>query len=106
MCSLCGLLLNEGTWAERDHGAGGVPPSRHDRLRSRSRRVEALNRVLVQYGLHVRDWQSTTYVLQDAKGRQELVDDLTALWPAAERLAGRPLDPLAPALLARLRQAA
>ena len=44
------------------------------------------------------------YVLPDGKGRAEVVHDLTTLWGEAERLAGRPLDPLDPALVAALRR--
>jgi hypothetical protein len=106
VCSLCGILLSEGTWAEREPDASAGSATRHSRARSRMRRVEAINRVLAHFGLRVRDWQSAAYVLEDAKGRQEIVEDLGRLWPAAERMAGRPLDPLDPALLARLRQAA
>ena len=40
-----------------------------------------------------------TPLVRDGKGRSELVQDLGDLWPAAEKLAGRPLDPLDPALL-------
>jgi hypothetical protein len=42
------------------------------------------------------------YVLRDRKGRSEVVGDLGALWQAAERLAGKPLDPLDPGLLLAL----
>jgi hypothetical protein len=42
------------------------------------------------------------YVLRDRKGRAKVVEDLGALWQAAEELAGRPLDPLEPELLAAL----
>jgi hypothetical protein len=34
-----------------------------------------------------------------------LVQDLGSLWPAAQRLTGRPLDPLDPALQATLHEA-
>ena len=33
-------------------------------------------------------------MVTDGKGRTEVADDLSAVWAAAERLAGRPLDPL------------
>jgi hypothetical protein len=42
-------------------------------------------------------------VLRDRKGKTAVVDDLGALWTAAERLAGRPLDPLDPVLVGALR---
>ena len=41
-------------------------------------------------------------MLRDRKGRSAVVDNLGALWVEAERLAGRPLDPLDPDLIAAL----
>ena len=58
--------------------------------------------MLAHHGLGVDAWSSGTLVLRDRKGGAALVDDLTALWVEAERLAGRPLDPLDPALLESL----
>ena len=46
----------------------------------------------------VREWAGQ-YVVSDGKGRSEVAADLAALWAAVERLAGRPLDPLDPALV-------
>ena len=61
-------------------------------------RTALLERVLARFGLGVREWAGQ-YVLSDGKGRSEVADDLAGLWAAAERLAGRPLDPLDPLLL-------
>jgi hypothetical protein len=93
MCALCGVLLTS-HWAERDSG-------RRDRVF----RVRLLNRVLAYFGLELGDWSGRVYVLRDRKGRSAVVDDLGSVWTAAEQLAGRPLDPLDPALLAALRRA-
>jgi hypothetical protein len=90
MCSLCGVMSKE-HWADRD-----------DDRRTRVFRVRALGRVLDHYGLVVEAWGAGTYVLRDRKGGTALVGDLAALWAEGERLAGRPLDPLDPALLAAL----
>jgi hypothetical protein len=90
MCALCGALLNE-HWAELDGGR-----------RARVFRVRLLNRVLAHFGLRLDDWGGRTYVLRDRKGRSVVVGDLGSLWLEAERLAGRPLDPLDPALVAAL----
>jgi hypothetical protein len=90
MCSLCGVMSKE-HWADRGGG-----------LRARVFRARALGRVLEHYGLTVDAWGAGTFVLRDRKGGTALVDDLSALWVEAERLAGRPLDPLDPALLAAL----
>jgi hypothetical protein len=90
MCGLCGVLLSE-HWAE--DGAG---------RRARGFRVVLLNRVLSHYGLSLSDWAGSVYTLRDTKGRSAVVSDLGSLWGEAEKLAGRPLDPLDPELLAAL----
>ena len=64
-----------------------------------------MNEVLRHYGLRVSDWAGSKYLLRNKKGRSVLVQDLGSLWPAAQRLAGRPLDPLDPALHAALHEA-
>jgi hypothetical protein len=91
MCALCGVLLTS-HWAERDSG-------RRDRVF----RVRLLNRVLAHFDLELGDWGGRVYVLRDRKGKTAVVDDLGSLWTTAEQLAGRPLDPLDPALVATLR---
>ena len=90
MCALCGVLLEE-HWAE---GEGG--------RRGRALRVSLLNRVLAHFGLRLDDWSGRVWTLRDAKGRSVVVADLGSLWSEAERLAGRPLDPLDPDLVAAL----
>jgi hypothetical protein len=86
MCALCGVLLEE-HWAE----AGP--------RRARTFRVKLANRVLDHFGLRLDDWGGRVYVLRDRKGRSAVVANLGVLWVEAERLVGRPLDPLDPALL-------
>jgi hypothetical protein len=54
--------------------------------------------------LRLDDWQSRSYVLSDRKGKTVLVQDLGTLWPAAQQLVGRRLDPLDPWLLGVLDQ--
>ncbi len=90
MCSLCGVMAKE-HWAEQG-----------DDRRARVFRATALNRVLDHFGLSVQAWAGGTYVLRDRKGGTAVVGDLGALWVEAERLVGRPLDPLAPDLVAAL----
>jgi len=63
------------------------------------------NEVLRHYGLKAEDWSGSKYLLRDRKGRSELVQNLGALWPAAERLAGRATDPLDLTLQEALRAA-
>ena len=90
MCALCGVLV-EDHWAEREGGR-----------RARFARVRLLNRVLEHFGLELGDWSGRVYVLRDRKGRAVVVDGLGSLWVEAERLVGRPLDPLDPDLVRAL----
>ena len=89
MCALCGVLLSD-HWTER----GGA--------RARAFRVRLVNRVLAYYGLSFDDWSGAVYTLRDKKGAAAVVSDLGSLWTEAERMAGRPLDPLDPELVAAL----
>jgi hypothetical protein len=91
MCGLCGAL-GSSHWAEAEGGR-----------RERLARVGVLNRVLRPAGLAADDFGGALYVVRDRKGSAEVVGDLPALWQAAERLAGGPLDPLDAELLAALR---
>ncbi len=90
MCALCGVILNE-HWAEQEGGR-----------RARVFRVVLLSRVLSHFGLSLHDWSGSVYVLRDSKGSSTVVGDISAVWSEAERLLGRPLDPLDPALVAEL----
>jgi hypothetical protein len=90
MCSLC-AVLGPAHWAEEGSGR-----------RERILRVRLINRLLLNAGLRLDDWNGSIYLLRDRKGRSEVVSDLGGMWSAAERLAGRPLDPLDPALLRSL----
>jgi hypothetical protein len=99
MCGLCGVLGVE-HWADRADEA--APTRRQARLR----RVRLLNEVLSLYRVRVDDWQGVTMSVTGATGRTELADTLGDLWPKAEAVAGRTLDPLDPALLAHLRRLA
>jgi len=86
MCALCGVLRNE-HWA--DEGAG---------RRARVIRAALLERVVAHFGLGLREWAGQ-YVVSDGKGRTEVAGDLASVWMSAERLLGRPLDPLDPRLV-------
>jgi hypothetical protein len=73
-----------------------------DGARSRVFRAATLGPMLEHFGLSVTVWSGGTYVLRDRKGGTAVVSDLGSLWREAERLAGAPLDPLDPGLLAVL----
>jgi hypothetical protein len=48
------------------------------------------------------DLSGTNYVLGNGKGSQEVVQHLGQVWPVADKLAGRRLDPLDDGLLTAL----
>src|SRR5262245_47650368 len=106
MCVLCWQFLSEGHWTEQqfdDQTTATMVTAGDARERSRRRdryhRTRVLNQILSHYGLRLDDWQSRSYVLSDRKGSTVIVQDLGDLWPAAQQLARRQLDPLDPQLL-------
>ena len=104
MCSLCGILGGRGHWTE-SASSPEVFAARteiHTPARERQQRTRVLNVVLAHYGLSVADWTAGKSVLRSATGRTALIDNVGELWPAAERLTERTLDPLDPTLLAAL----
>lgn len=101
MCSLCGILAGRGHWADSSTNpevfAGREQT--HTFRRERQDRLRLINPVLKYFGLTLGDWAASSYVLRSHTGRTVLVENLSALWAAAEELSGRPCDPLDPLLL-------
>lgn len=104
MCALCGVLGGAEHWTDAAARPGVFTRNTDpiQRRRERHNRIAGASRVLRPYGLTLSDWQSSSYVLSTATGKTELVDSLGHLWAAAEKLLGRPCDPLDPAFLGRL----
>ena len=104
MCALCGVLGGKGHWSDSASApaafAGRTEPQ--TRLRERQARTRLLNLVLKHYGVVVRDWSGSSYLLTSRTGRTAIVDTIADVWPAAERLAGRAIDPLDEQYLATL----
>jgi hypothetical protein len=114
MCVLCSQLWIEDHWSD---AASASPPEpgnnlvvlethatqRGQRLRDRAARARLFNLVLASCGLSLQDWEGSSYILRDAKGRSAVVPNLPRVWEEAERLLGRQLDPLDPDLLQTIR---
>jgi hypothetical protein len=104
MCALCGVLGGVDHWTDAIARPGvftrNADPA--SRRRERMNRVAAANRILKHYRMTLADWQGSSFVLSSATGKTEIVDDLSHLWIAAERLMGRPCDPLDDKLIGRL----
>jgi hypothetical protein len=107
MCALCGVLGGAGHWTDAAARPGVYTRSGDalQRRRERAHRIACASRVLGFYGLTVSDWQASSYILSTATGKTEIVDNLGHLWATAEKLLGKPCDPLDPALIARLEAA-
>jgi hypothetical protein len=96
MCALCGVLGGKDHWTDpvRREGVYVRHADPAARRRERARRIAAANLTLGLFGLTLSDWQADSYLLATRTGKTEVVSDLAALWPTAEKLAGRGLDPL------------
>ena len=102
MCGLCGILGDGTHWADGLVRPGEIPPASAIpwlRRQARRQRVALGNQVLRHYGLSLADWQGSGFVLRGRTGSTEMVAGLGDLWAKAERLCGKPLDPLDPVLL-------
>jgi hypothetical protein len=98
MCALCGAFGTAEHWTDRP-GAGDGPPPIVERLK----KADAANALLSIYGLKLSEWGGR-YMLTSRTGKTAAVDHFGALWPAAEKLAGRPCDPLDPQTIAALEE--
>lgn len=92
MCGLCGVFLGEAHWADVTVSASGIGgrTRRHERLH----RVAQANRILKHYGLKLSDWQATAYLLSSHTGQTVIAPSVAAVWPAAESLRKKLIDPL------------
>src|SRR5215468_3855873 len=104
MCALCGVLGAAGHWTDAAARPGLYTRNVDSlqRRRERAHRIACASRVLKHYGLTLSDWQASSFILSTATGKTDLVEDLGHLWAAAEKLSGRPCDPLDPDLIVRL----
>ena len=94
MCNACGNPAVPGHWTD----AGAATPG--DRLRARFHRAGVLNAILRPYGLSAHDGGMVPGIqLSTLSGAQVIVQNLAEVWAEAERLCGRPIDPLDPQYL-------
>lgn len=101
MCANCGFPAAPGHWTE-----AGSDKS-FDRLQARYRRANLLRTVLRSHGLTAHDDATTPGItISTQTGRHEIVHDLSAVWEVAEKLIGRPIDPLAPQFICEEEDAA
>ena len=104
MCSLCGIFMGRGHWTDpaSNPEVFDARLASHTRGRERQQRTRLVNRVLAPYGLKLSDGTGAAYQLKGPTGQSALVDSLSELWPAADRMSRGDIDPLEDALLAAL----
>lgn len=115
MCVLCNQLWIEDHWSEV--AADELPPAadglvrlevhvqrRGQRLRDRAERARLVGIVLSGRGISLQDWEGTSYILRDAKGKSAVVHDLATVWDEVARMTGSTPDPLDPAFIDHLRE--
>lgn len=96
MCGLCGILGGRGHWTDTATNPDvfaareAVPTYR----RERQERTALVNRVLKHYGLSLKDWSGSSYILRGSTGKTAIVENLSQMWAEAETLTGRTFDPL------------
>ena len=96
MCALCGVLGGKGHWTD-SASSPAVFAGRTElqtRLRERQARTRILNVVLKDHGVIVKDWSGNSYLLTSRTGRTAIVDTVSEIWPAAERISSQTCDPL------------
>jgi hypothetical protein len=97
MCALCGAFGVAQHWSDA--------PARAFTGAERQHRVAIANRFLGPFGLTLADWAGR-YTLASRTGATAIVDNFGQLWLEAERLAGRPCDPLSADTIAAVERGA
>ena len=93
---MCGDLTPREHWTDRSAAPQGTTGADDGGARRhRLARLSAVRALLVGTGLTVTEWQGRRWLLGNGRGRTAVVEDLGALWAEAERMLGRPVDPLA-----------
>ena len=103
MCALCAVLGRSMHWTDMTGRAefqvdGNMVTRRYER----ARRAALIRPLFDKLGLELNDWGGSSWLVSDRAGNNEEVYQLTEIWAAAERLAGRPCDPLDPDLIESL----
>ncbi|MEW6124840.1 MAG: hypothetical protein AB1698_19705 [Pseudomonadota bacterium] len=62
--------------------------------KERARRLSLISRILGKIGATCEDWDGEAVAVHDRSGRFKLAATLNDIWPAAEALTGRRIDPL------------
>lgn len=107
MCVLCGELITNIHWSEgvsSDEKEVVVGDKQRDRMRQRLQKVQVVNKVLSFYGLQLKEWNASKFVLSDKKGHTKIINHLGELWERADSLTSKDIDVLDAKLLGFLQE--
>jgi len=96
MCDVCAIFGAGEHWSDfgrtRDerYPFDGILHFRKER----ARRLAMINRILARIGASCEDWDGEAVAIYVPSGRFQLAATLNDIWPAAEGLTGRRIDPL------------
>lgn len=72
MCILCGEMISILHWSElnfkEEKHELSVGEEQKERLKIRLKKVKILNEILEFYGLKLKEWQNSKYILSNKKG--------------------------------------
>jgi hypothetical protein len=94
MCGMCGLLGGGNHWSDTTAPGAGVGAGTPNARRQRLLQAALANRILLPLRLRLDDFHGQSFVLSSPTGASEMVGDFAQVWKVAERMLGRPLDPL------------
>ncbi len=106
MCVLCGEFIEQLHWTDiegREYDTIVAGEYQRDRKRSRDLRTKICNDLLNSYGIHLKEWNNSKFLMTNNKGKMSVIQDLGQIWQEAETMMGKPLDPLDPELLGKLK---
>lgn len=105
MCGACGVLGGGPDWVDRVGNPNGVGYRQGlTRTAERQRRVALVNLLLKPSRIELADL-GTLLCLRGPTGAGVIVESLSHVWAAADRMSSSLIDPLDPVLLDRIDQA-
>lgn len=99
MCMACGQMFSNIHWSDRLKTDEKGFVDQRVLHRTRQMKVSISNKILGYYGLSVRQRAGGGYSVLNKTGRTILCKDFGDLWPQAEALCGKTVDPLDPDFL-------
>jgi hypothetical protein len=96
MCGLCGILGGKGHWTDSSTNPDTFleRSQTHTMRRERMERTALVGGILKYYGLGLKDWAASSYMLSSSTGKTVLVDNLSQMWAKAENITNKDCDPL------------